>query len=207
MAGSGYNGVLTASGYGSIPIRVKTIEYGLNIVGSPDASSTFKYFYTRQRQVDSFNVTVIFDSTAEREAFFTWFREYALQAIAPSSVGPVRVQVPVRNFDMTATLVNGVQKVNAPTDVLWENTLVFQGATFNTGYTAASTFSAPANSVSSQYFYPQSTDLNASSVPAPTPLVYYTSIAIQDAINRITGYETAQLPSQIPPGHINPVAH
>lgn len=198
MAGQGRNAVITATGVGSFPLRVIRISYGLNIIATEDQSATFKYLYTRQVQTDSFAIDVMFDSTGERDGFFNWFRGYANLAIKPSPVGSVRVQVPARQFDMTGTLISGPQLVTTPTDVVWVNTLQFNGATFTnqSGTPVTSKYVAPANSTASKYFYPNSTDLGApvvTNAQAAAAAAKAQAQAVQNAITAVQNLINAQV--------------
>lgn len=188
MAGQGLNTVLTAAGVGTFALRTTRISFGLNVIATEGQSATFKYLYTRQVQVDTFSIQVLFDSTAERNAFFNWYRNYANLAIVPSPVGSIRVQVPSRNFDMTGTLIDGPTLATKPEDVTWDNTLNFKGATFTNQAQPAtgSKYVPPSNTVASKFFYPTSTDLGASIIPTPSAAAQQAG-AVQALINLTKG--------------------
>jgi hypothetical protein len=191
LAGQGCNTILTAAGVGSFQLRTHQISFSMNVICTEDQSSTYKYLYTRQAQTDTFALQVIYDSMAERDSFFNWYYQYANLAIVPSPVGSIRVQIPSRNFDMTGTLISGLNKTNTPSDVLWDNTLEFKGATFTnqSGVPLASKFVASPDPVASKFFYPESTDLNAAvTVPGTTPaLVVKQATAVQALIAATQG--------------------
>jgi hypothetical protein len=161
---SDYNGTITAYGMSpqSVAVRVTSISYGLNIIGSEDEAARAKTFYARQVQEDVFHLTVQFITLAERRSFFKWFQSYAILATQPSPVGAMRVQVPVRGFDFYGTLTQGVQEVTTPQDVTWSMALQFNGAQPTVAISSAylndaSAYTPPSNDpTSATWFYPSS---------------------------------------------------
>lgn len=162
----GYNALLSANGMPDIYLRVMRVSLPVNILANEEESVSSKFLYTRQIQSDTFVVTVIFDSMAERGEFYTWYTSYANQTIIPSPVGACRLQVPSRDVDLSGTLTSGVALSNTVSDVTWPMDLTFSGSPSN-GYTNfASFFYANKNSTDTQYFYPDSEAyLNGAEIP------------------------------------------
>lgn len=169
---AGENGLLTAAGYGTFPIVVTRLSYGLNIIATEEQTATSKYLYTRQVQTDTFSVRILFDTSAKRRAFFNWFQGFAKLAIVPSPVGTMRVQVPGRDFDAFGTPTSGMQEVTTPKDVTWEVDITFRGAFFpgDNAYVndpSNQIYQAPGDKTANQYFYPTSS-ANVTAIPLST---------------------------------------
>lgn len=179
-----YNGTISAYGLSpqDIAVRVNQIAYGLNIIGQEDEAAYAKTFYVRQVQEDVFYLTVEFITAKERRDFFSWYQNYAIQATKPSPVGPMRVQVPSRNFDFYGTLTQGVQEVTTPQDVTWNMTLQFNGAQPTTSLSSAyindgSAYQAQQDETVSDWFYPNS--------PSPAQNLYDATQSIDQVAKEV----------------------
>lgn len=183
---AGENGLLTADGYGTYSVVVQRISYGLNIIATEEETATFKYLYTRQVQTDVFSIEIVFVTSEARTAFSRWYQGYARQAIQPSPVGVMRVQVPNRNFDMFGTPTDGVEESTTVTDVTWPMTITFHGGFFagQNSYVNDSNIVSlsTAKDAVNPLFYPTGTNINGPVYdPAGTAPVT-SSAAVQWAI-------------------------
>ncbi len=184
---AGENCVLTVPNYGTYQLVVISASYDLNIIATEEQSVNAKYLYTRQVQTDTFSIQAVFTQSGDRRAFANWYQGYAKQATSPSPVGPMRVQIPSRNFDMFGFLTDGVQETFTPKDVTWTLSLNFKGAFManQSGYASGadpiSLASGP--DAANPYFYPSG---NPSSGPTynPAPITNPTSSQVQYVINQ-----------------------
>lgn len=104
-----YNGYLTASGWGTLYVRVMTIGHGMSVISSGTAYSRGgRELYLTRRTSGSFGATFLCTSFQEYRDFGTWIKEYGQRlAVDAPTVGPVRVVCPSRNFDKVA-VPNGI---------------------------------------------------------------------------------------------------
>ena len=128
----------SATGYGSITVPIVGINYTPNIIATEDQAQFNRIFYPRQCQLDTFSVTAIFAMTADRDKFFHFLWGYINFAIRSISAIPMRVQCPARNFDWKGIPHQGWHYRGAPvalTDVTWQPTIDFMGASPTNGQT------------------------------------------------------------------------
>jgi hypothetical protein len=125
--------------FGSITVPVIAVDYGISITATEDMGRDQRIFYPMQAQKDMFSISAIFASKEIKGGvqgandFNAWIRRYVEYASSPGSniaLG-MRVQVPVRRFDMTGFPVQGWSYTWAPVtleDVSWVVTINFDGA-------------------------------------------------------------------------------
>ena len=126
----GENATFSAFGYGSVSVPVERFSHGIDITGSSDAARTRKAFYIEAVSASHFTVTILTGSDPGRFALLTlWFKSYGDRLANPNGgVGPMRVQVPSRNFDRLAILKSGVRFGETLDEVGRRITLSFIGA-------------------------------------------------------------------------------
>jgi hypothetical protein len=131
--------ILTGPGsFGSITVPVLTVDYGISITATEDQGRDNRIFYPMQAQIDMFSISAVFASKERRGGvngandFNNWIRQYIEYASTPGSkisLG-MRVQVPVRSFDMMGFPTQGWSYPWAPvtlTDTSWVVTVAFDG--------------------------------------------------------------------------------
>lgn len=127
--------IFTAKGYGQIVVPIVALDFGPTFVATEDMGRDNRVFYPMQVQLDQFIVSAVFASKTGSNFFNRWiwrYAEYASAATMGSGVAVgLRVQVPVRHFDMMGFPVQGWSYHFAPVqlgDVSWVVQVNFDGA-------------------------------------------------------------------------------
>ena len=152
-----YNGYLTASGWGTIYVRAMKIDHGMSVITSGSAYSRGGTdLYITRRTSGSFNAQFLCTSYAEYKQFGDWIREYGKRlAVDAPTVGPVRMVVPSKDFDMVA-VPSGTSFGDAVDSITYPVSIAFMGARDPVPLSTLSEFRLPAGSSdpSLPYYYP-----------------------------------------------------
>lgn len=179
MARQGLNGTLTyadgAKSY-TYQVRVGDIGYGTDMIFAEDQGRTQRSFYPHRTANQRFAVQVLLKDWDERQDLMTWMTSYAQYALDPTAVRTtfpfMQVTCPVRNFSQQGMPLTGYEWGAHAAMMAFAPVFVFEAAQ-SPGQTSASvvvssvtgTASAYASDPAVQYFYPFSTQLDASQVP------------------------------------------
>jgi hypothetical protein len=179
MARQGLNGTLaytdgkTAYTY---QFRAGQLGNGVDMVYAEDQARTTRSFYPHRTANQQFSVQVLLKNWDERASLVAWMVSYAQYALDPNAVRTVfpfmQVTVPVRNFSQQGMPLSGYEWGAHTGMMAFAPVFVFEAAQ-SPGQTSASvvtssvidTAGAYAASPAVQYFYPFSTQLQASQVP------------------------------------------
>lgn len=94
------NGLISASGYGSIGVQVIEVHLGMSIIANETSARRHRTFYPWKVTSSSFTMTVVHRSHDEYRRFNEWMSAYCIRLSEPGSkVGPARVVIPARKFD------------------------------------------------------------------------------------------------------------
>lgn len=100
---TGYNGLLSVTGYGSVAVRVESIRYGLELMTSQGEAANYVAYYPHAVLDTQFSLSLVFRTWTEREAFNTWMSTYMRKVTTRQiSRGSMRVSVPARRFVRSA---------------------------------------------------------------------------------------------------------
>lgn len=179
MARQGLNGTLTyTDGTASYTyqVRVGDIGYGTDMVFAEDQARTQRSFYPHRSANQQFSVQVLLKSWDERNDLMTWLTSYAQYALDPTAVRTVfpfmQVTCPVRNFSQQGMPLSGYEWGAHVGMMAFSPVFTFEAAQ-SPGQVSSSvvtssvvnTANAYASDPAVQYFYPFSTQLDASQVP------------------------------------------
>jgi len=152
-----HNALLTATGWGSIYVKVKAIDHGIFIVSDTSVQRFSRSLYVKKRAGGSFTLAIVCSTYAEYKALGDWIRGYGQIAADPDgAVGPVRVMVPDRKFDKIA-IPQSVSFGDNYSAVTYKISIAFVGANDPVPHSAdfVSSFSMPAAvGTDLPYFYP-----------------------------------------------------
>lgn len=179
MARQGLNGTFTytdgKSSY-TYQVRVGEVGYGTDMVFAEDQGRTQRSFYPHRTANQRFAVQVLLKDWDERQDLMTWMTSYAQFALDPTAVRAVfpfmMVSCPVRNFNQQGMPLSGYEWGAHAGMMAFSPVFVFEAAQ-SPGQTSAAvvtssvknTTGAYASDPAVQYFYPFSTQLDASQVP------------------------------------------
>lgn len=179
MARQGLNGMLSytdGSRSYTYRVRVGDIGYGTDMIFAEDQGRTQRSFYPHRTANQQFGVQVLLKDWDERQDLMTWMTSYAQYALDPTAVRTVfpfmQVTCPVRNFSQQGIPLTGFEWGAHAGMAAFSPVFVFEAAQspgqFSSAVTASrvtGTASAYASDPAVQYFYPFSTQLDASQVP------------------------------------------
>lgn len=179
MARQGLNGTFTyANGSASFTyqVRVGDIGYGVDMIFSEDQGRTQRSFYPHRTANQQFSVQVLLKDWDERNDLMTWMTSYAQYALDPTAVRTVfpfmQVICPVRNFSQQGMPLKGYEWGAHTGMMAFSPVFTFEAAQSPGQNSLAvvtssvlSTASAFASDPAVEYFYPFSTQLDASQVP------------------------------------------
>lgn len=158
-----WNALMTASGWGTIYVKVQTIGHGISVVSTSSTGRKARTLYITRRTSGSFGVTFICTSYDEYKALGDWIMGYGKRlATEAPSVGPVRMICPSRNFDKVA-VPKGVSFGDDAMTHTYPVSIDFIGSRDPVPLTAdyVSSFSLPADSDPSlPYYYPAGEQLS-----------------------------------------------
>jgi hypothetical protein len=179
MARQGLNGTLTytdGSRSYTYQVRVGDIGYGTDMIFAEDQGRTQRSFYPHRTANQQFSVQVLLKSWDERNDLMTWMTSYAQYALDPTAVRTVfpfmQVICPVRNFSQQGMPLTGYEWGAHAGMMAFSPVFTFEAAQ-SPGQTSSAvitssvtnTKNAYASDPAIQYFYPFSTQLDASQVP------------------------------------------
>jgi hypothetical protein len=169
---TGENCTLSASGYpGAVKVAIERFSHGMEIIGTSDAARSRKAFYVSAVTTSNFSITILCGSDPTRFALLTlWLKGYGDRLGNPDGgVGPMRVQIPSRQFDRLAILKTGVRFGERVGAFSRRIALGFVGAVSPGDFAnpMASNF-VNSTDVEARYFYPGGQQLDASADPSDT---------------------------------------
>jgi hypothetical protein len=98
-APAGYNCLMVVQKYGSRVAMVTDISYALNIGSSEDEAASRRVYYPLNQYIPAFDISYVFKSRVERDAFNQWMQAYMQKAASNQNIGGyVYVQIPARNI-------------------------------------------------------------------------------------------------------------
>jgi hypothetical protein len=157
-------------------VRIGDIGYGVDMIFAEDQGRTQRSFYPHRTANQQFSVQVLLKSWDERSDLMTWMTSYAQFALDPTAVRTVfpfmQVTCPVRNFSQQGMPLKGYEWGAHAGMMAFSPVFTFEaaqspGQVSSTVLTSsvAGTATAYASDPAVQYFYPFSTQLDASQVP------------------------------------------
>lgn len=179
MARQGLNGTLSYTDGTSAftyQVRVGDIGYGVDMIFAEDQGRTQRSFYPHRTANQQFSVQVLLLNWTERDDLMTWMSSYARFALDPTAVRTVfpfmQVTVPVRNFSQQGMPLTGYEWGAHTGMMAFSPVFTFEAAQ-SPGQNSLSVVTssvqnaagAYASDPAVQYFYPFSTQLDASQVP------------------------------------------
>lgn len=179
MARQGLNGMLTytdgTTAY-TYQVRVGEIGYGVDMIFAEDQGRIQRSFYPHRSATQQFSVQVLLKDWDERQDLMTWMTSYAQFALNPTAVRTVfpfmQVTCPVRNFSQQGMPLSGYEWGAHAGMMAFSPVFTFEaaqspGQVSSTVTTSSVTGAAAAyaSDPAVQYFYPFSTQLDASQVP------------------------------------------
>lgn len=168
---SGENCTLSAAGFGSVNVMLASFSHGIEIVGTSDSARTRKAFYVSAVTSTAFSIVILCGSDKRRYSLLSlWLKSYGDRVSNPNGgVGPMRVQVPSRNFDRLAIPKTGVHFGEVWNDVARTIPLSFVGARSPGDFAnpLASNF-INSTDADGKYFYPGGEQLTAADDPEDT---------------------------------------
>jgi hypothetical protein len=237
MARQGLNGTLSysdGSAAYTYQFRAGMLGYGTDMIYAEDQARTWRSFYPHRSAVQQFSVQVLLKDWDERSDLMSWMMAYAQAMLDPNAVRTtfpfMQVTVPVRNFVQQGVPLTGYEWGAHSGMMAFSPVFVFEAAQ-SPGQTTSQvvtssvtgTASAYASDPAVQYFYPFSTQLEASQVPqdygqvippvstlpvvTPAAASAFTSLTTVPGTSRtvIPGVSSAAvLASYPPPGVANP---
>lgn len=159
-----HNALLSASGWGAIYVKVKSVDHGMNVVTDLSTQRYSRTIYIKTQISDSFTLAIVCSSSGEYDALGEWVRGYARAASDPDgSVGPVHVVVPSRNFDKIA-VPNSMTFGDFVEAVTYKVSIGFVGASDPVPHLGdlVSSFSLPTGDPDLPYYYPSGLALGGS---------------------------------------------
>lgn len=158
----GFNGTISARGYGTRRIRVTKLDFGLGIIASSDNEArNRRAFYPIVTTGSSFTMTLGFISWEERERFHEWMNTFMADlSSGRAKYGTQTIRCPARKFTRVAVPESEIEYGEGVTDVGYESAIGFCGASdpvdINLGsrQAGASYFKGPRKSEESRFFYP-----------------------------------------------------
>jgi len=179
MARQGLNGTFSYSDGSSAhtyQFRAGMLGYGTDMIYAEDQARTWRSFYPHRSASQRFSVQVLLKDWDERSDLVSWLMTYAQYMLDPNVVRTVfpfmQVVVPVRSFAQQGVPLTGYEWGAHAGMMAFSPVFVFEAAQ-SPGETASQvvtssvtgTASAYASDPAVQYFYPFSTQLEASQVP------------------------------------------
>jgi hypothetical protein len=202
MARQGLNGILTYTNGTTAfiyQVRIGDIGYGVDMIFAEDQGRTQRSFYPHRTANQQFSVQVLLKSWDERNDLMTWMTSYAQYALDPTAVRTVfpfmQVTCQVRNFNQQGMPLTGYEWGAHAGMMAFSPVFAFEaaqspGQASSTVLTSSvtNTKNAYASDPAVQYFYPFSTQLDASQVPQdygqviPSPGTVPSAVASSPAI-------------------------
>lgn len=165
---AGENCTLSVAGYGASTVILERFSHGLDIIASQDSGRQRKALYVSAVTASRFSITIALGSDPARAfLFFIWLKTYADRLANPNNgLGPMRVQVPSRNFDRMAILKTGIRVNENLEQINRRLTLGFIGARTPDDFAnpMASEF-VNTEDADARYFYPAGQQLTAADDP------------------------------------------
>jgi hypothetical protein len=179
MARQGLNGTLSytdgSTAY-TYQFRAGTIGYGVDMIYAEDQARTWRSFYPHRSASQQFSIQVLLKDWDERSDIVAWMMTYAQYMLDPNAVRTVfpfmQVVIPARNFTQQGVPLSGYEWGAHSAMMAFSPVFVFEAAQ-SPGQVSSSvvtssvtgTSTAYASDPAVQYFYPFSTQLEASQVP------------------------------------------
>jgi hypothetical protein len=179
MARQGLNGTFSYSDGSSArtyQFRAGMLGYGTDMIYAEDQARISRSFYPHRSATQQFSVQVLLKDWDERSDFVSWMMVYAQSMLDPNVVRTtfpfMQVVVPVRAFAQQGVPLTGYEWGAHAGMMAFSPVFVFEAAQspgqVNSQVVTSSvtgTASAYASDPAIQYFYPFSTQLEASQVP------------------------------------------
>jgi hypothetical protein len=168
-AAEGFNGKLSASGYGSRLVRVVGIAQGPTFENQEAEAASRRVLYPLSNDDGDFQLAMAFLTWDEREAFNSWVRGYLLRVTTNQRVsGYMLVQVPARHFSRVGVPVGPLSYGDQVGTLAYPSTVRFIGTIDPTSAvgkttTAGSRFVAPSKDSSALAYYPSGTQASGAS--------------------------------------------
>lgn len=165
----GANAYLSAKNFGWVHVRVVQINHGMRVVAQESIARRHRVFYPMKETSGAFAITMIFSDHVEYQKFGQWMAEYARRIASPNTkkarVGPMRVTVPVRNFDKTGVPSGSIEFGQNVRAASYTMSIQFEGTRDSIDATRASTFVLPRRSIIKRnpeipHFYPAGRQLS-----------------------------------------------
>jgi hypothetical protein len=178
MGRQGLNGVMSytdgTTAY-TYQFRAGMIGYGTDMVYAEDQARTQRAYYPHRSANQQFSVQVLLKDWDERADFMSWITNYAQFALDPNLVRTVfpfmQVTVPVRDFTQQGMPLTGYEWGAHAAMMAFSPVFVFEAAQ-SPGQSSSTVTASSVNATGAyasdpaiQYFYPFSTQLEASQVP------------------------------------------
>ena len=179
MARQGLNGTLSysdGSATQTYQFRAGMLGYGTDMIYAEDQARINRSFYPHRSANQQFSVQVLLKDWDERSDLVSWLMTYAQYMLDPNVVRTVfpfmQVTVPVRSFVQQGVPLTGYEWGAHAGMMAFSPVFVFEAAQSPGQVTSqvvtssvTGTASAYASDPAVQYFYPFSTQLEASQVP------------------------------------------
>jgi hypothetical protein len=159
-AAEGYNGKMSAAGYGSRLVVVLGISHGPRVAAEEAEAANYRVLYTINQQGSSFSIRLSFRDWQQREDFSAWMREYMRRVATNQRVsGYMLTQVPARRFSRLAVPMGPLPYGDEVGAITYPLEMQFKGASDPTSAVgssapAGSRFVAPAKDASAAAYYP-----------------------------------------------------
>lgn len=162
------NCLMGAGGYGSVAVKVESVEYGINIISSEAEARNRRAFYVVKHTPGMFDLGLVFKNYDEIYTFAKWMSGYFKKLQDPDlNLGVMRVIVPSRHFDRMGVPSGAVPLGDNLEDTARRMTLSFIGTKDPVALNSdlISKFAAPPNqSFEAPYFYPDGVQLGGEDV-------------------------------------------
>jgi hypothetical protein len=179
MARQGLNGTFSysdGSAAHTYQFRAGMLGYGTDMIYAEDQARISRSFYPHRSASQRFSVQVLLKDWDERSDLVGWMQSYAQYMLDPNAVRTtfpfMQVTVPVRNFVQQGVPLTGYEWGAHAAMMAFSPVFVFEAAQSPgqaTSQVVTSSVTGAASAYASdpavQYFYPFSTQLEASQVP------------------------------------------
>lgn len=170
----GFNARITIARYGRRFVRVTELVHGLTIVSAESEASQRRAYYPVMAVQSDFSLTLEWKSTAERNGFNAWMRQYMRRVSGndDSISGYATVQIPDRGFTRNAVPHSTLDWQDSPELAKWMTRLTFVGAsdpvdqTLTARQGGLSYLILPSDPVA-RHFYPTGNQIKGTATDSP----------------------------------------
>lgn len=161
-----YNAMLSTKNFGKRGVRIVSITYGIDIIGTEAEAAERTAYYPVAYDGSSFGISLAFMDWEEREKFSEWMRAYMEKVLSGHGFyASMTVNCPARDFVRVGIPQDQLEYGEGLTDVGYTVTLNFLGVTDPTDPNSSvlnsgvSYFKWPKKDTTTKYFYPASKQL------------------------------------------------